>query len=133
MIFKNYFFKISLNCPLTYARINTPAKGKVCKHIQCFDLYSYLDMNQRNPKWKCPVCSKIILHDDLIIDGYMEKILLEARRAETIKINPDASWDVLEEIDDDDDDDDGDDEPQTKKQKVEGIAETIDSLMIDLT
>jgi len=128
------FFKISLNCPLSYSRINIPAKGKACKHIQCFDLYSYLDMNQRNPKWKCPVCAKIILNDDLLVDGYMEKILMEAQRAETIKIVPDASWEVLEEIaDDDEDEDDGEDEPQIKKQKIEGIAEPIDSLMIDLT
>ena len=48
---------ISLRCPITYKRINMPARGQECKHLQCFDLESYLRLNgDRGGSWKCPVC-----------------------------------------------------------------------------
>ena len=47
---------ITLKCPITYRRINIPARGSACQHIQCFDLESYLQMNCDRSTWKCPVC-----------------------------------------------------------------------------
>ena len=48
--------KVSLKCPITYRRISLPARGHDCKHIQCFDLESYLQLNCERGSWKCPVC-----------------------------------------------------------------------------
>ena len=48
--------KVSLKCPITYRRIDLPARGHDCKHIQCFDLESYLKLNVERGAWKCPVC-----------------------------------------------------------------------------
>lgn len=48
--------KISLKCPITFKRIILPARGHDCKHIQCFDLESYLQMNCERGSWRCPVC-----------------------------------------------------------------------------
>ena len=48
--------KISLKCPITFKRITLPARGHDCKHIQCFDLESYLQMNCERGAWRCPVC-----------------------------------------------------------------------------
>jgi zinc finger MIZ domain-containing protein len=48
--------KVSLKCPITFKRIALPARGHECKHIQCFDLESYLQMNCDRGSWKCPVC-----------------------------------------------------------------------------
>lgn len=49
--------KVSLRCPITFNRINLPARGQDCKHLQCFDLESYLRLNgDRGSGWKCPVC-----------------------------------------------------------------------------
>ena len=48
--------KVSLKCPITYRKINIPARGHDCKHIQCFDLESYLKFNVDKGNWKCPVC-----------------------------------------------------------------------------
>ena len=48
--------KVSLKCPITYKRITLPARGHDCKHIQCFDLESYLQMNCERGSWRCPVC-----------------------------------------------------------------------------
>lgn len=48
--------KVPLKCPITYKRITLPARGHDCKHIQCFDLESYLQMNCERGNWRCPVC-----------------------------------------------------------------------------
>ena len=48
--------KITLKCPITFKRITLPARGHDCKHIQCFDLESYLQMNCEKGCWRCPVC-----------------------------------------------------------------------------
>lgn len=48
--------KVSLKCPITFKRITLPARGNECKHIQCFDLESYLQMNCERGSWRCPVC-----------------------------------------------------------------------------
>ncbi|NXU32303.1 ZMIZ2 protein, partial [Thalassarche chlororhynchos] len=33
-----------------------PARGHNCRHIQCFDLESYLQLNCERGTWRCPVC-----------------------------------------------------------------------------
>ena len=48
--------KVSLKCPITFRRITLPARGHDCKHIQCFDLESYLQLNCERGSWRCPVC-----------------------------------------------------------------------------
>lgn len=48
--------KISLKCQITFRRITLPARGSECRHIQCFDLESYLQLNAERGMWKCPVC-----------------------------------------------------------------------------
>ena len=51
--------KVSLKCPITFRRISYPARGHDCKHIQCFDLESYLRLNVEKGNWKCPVCKYV--------------------------------------------------------------------------
>lgn len=48
--------QVSLMCPITFKRITLPARGHDCKHIQCFDLESYLQLNCERGSWRCPVC-----------------------------------------------------------------------------
>ena len=43
---------ISLKCPLSLERIKIPVKGINCKHLQCFDLESYLELNLVTKKEK---------------------------------------------------------------------------------
>ena len=62
--------RASLICPLTALRINIPGRSKKCKHLQCFDLQSYLSMNRTKPKWKCPVCNQQAIFSDLGIDRF---------------------------------------------------------------
>ncbi|XP_046360249.1 zinc finger MIZ domain-containing protein 1-like isoform X2 [Haliotis rufescens] len=86
--------KVSLKCPITYRRITLPARGHDCKHIQCFDLESYLQLNCERGTWRCPVCNKTALLEGLEIDQYIWGILtnLSNTEFEEVTIDQTASW-----------------------------------------
>ncbi|EDO06443.1 MIZ/SP-RING zinc finger family protein [Babesia bovis T2Bo] len=77
--------KIELNCPITLDRMTIPARGKHCKHLQCFDLRAYLhvmhNMSTFSARWRCPECPLIVKPIDLFIDGYVESILSSVSRS----------------------------------------------------
>ncbi|CAC5369214.1 ZMIZ [Mytilus coruscus] len=86
--------KVSLKCPITFRRITLPARGHECKHIQCFDLESYLQLNCERGSWRCPVCNKTALLEGLEIDQYIWGILtnLQTTEFEEVTIDPLAAW-----------------------------------------
>ncbi|XP_076361206.1 zinc finger MIZ domain-containing protein 1-like isoform X3 [Tachypleus tridentatus] len=86
--------KVSLKCPITFKKINLPARGEECKHIQCFDLQSYLQLNSERESWRCPVCSKTAVLEKLEVDQYMWAVLnnLSKSEVEEITIDALASW-----------------------------------------
>ncbi|KAK5985869.1 MIZ/SP-RING zinc finger, partial [Trichostrongylus colubriformis] len=63
---------------LSRTRIVLPARCKKCPHLQCFDLYNYLQMNEKRPTWRCPVCSDWAPYKLLIIDANAWKNLTRA-------------------------------------------------------
>ncbi|KAJ3448346.1 tonalli isoform b [Anaeramoeba flamelloides] len=66
---------ISFKCPLSKKRISVPARGLKCKHLQCFDLGAFIRHAEMTKKWICPCCSQPITLRDLVVDGFIEKIL----------------------------------------------------------
>ncbi|XP_049615180.1 zinc finger MIZ domain-containing protein 1 isoform X1 [Syngnathus scovelli] len=86
--------KVSLKCPITFRRIQLPARGHDCKHVQCFDLESYLQLNCERGTWRCPVCNKTALLEGLEVDQYMWGILnaIQNSELEEVTINPTCSW-----------------------------------------
>ncbi|XP_032869938.1 zinc finger MIZ domain-containing protein 1-like isoform X2 [Amblyraja radiata] len=86
--------KVSLKCPITFRRIQLPARGHDCKHIQCFDLESYLQLNCERGTWRCPVCNKAALLEGLEVDQYMWGILaaIQNTEFEEVTIDPTCSW-----------------------------------------
>ncbi|XP_076327906.1 zinc finger MIZ domain-containing protein 1-like isoform X2 [Tachypleus tridentatus] len=86
--------KVSLKCPITFKRINLPARGEDCKHIQCFDVQSYLQLNCERESWRCPVCNKTAMLEKLEIDQYMWAVLNKLSKSEVEEITIDdlASW-----------------------------------------
>ncbi|XP_053905721.1 zinc finger MIZ domain-containing protein 2 isoform X2 [Cuculus canorus] len=86
--------KVSLKCPITFRRIQLPARGHDCRHIQCFDLESYLQLNCERGTWRCPVCNKTALLEGLEVDQYMLGILIYIQNSEheEITIDPSCSW-----------------------------------------
>ncbi|KAG8093882.1 hypothetical protein GUJ93_ZPchr0012g20697, partial [Zizania palustris] len=85
--------RVSLKCPISFRRIETPIKGRLCKHYQCFDYNNYMEMNLRKPTWRCPCCSTPSNFIDLRIDQKMAKILQEIRDDTTdVLVFADGSW-----------------------------------------
>ncbi|XP_062319394.1 zinc finger MIZ domain-containing protein 1a isoform X4 [Osmerus eperlanus] len=94
--------KVSLKCPITFRRIQLPARGHDCKHVQCFDLESYLQLNCERGTWRCPVCNKTALLEGLEVDQYMWGILNAIQKYvsmlnphsefEEVTIDPTCSW-----------------------------------------
>lgn len=59
----------SLLCPLGRTRLKLPCRAWTCKHLQCFDAATYIQMNEQKPKWCCPVCRESAHYKNLHIDG----------------------------------------------------------------
>lgn len=93
--------KMELTCPITMYRIELPARGKKCKHLQCFDLSGYLQVMQNtstfNARWKCPECQLILKPMDLVIDGYVLDILeATPQRISTVEFDTDGNYKLIE-------------------------------------
>ena len=55
-------------------------------------------MNERKPKWSCPVCNKSALYENLLIDGFFMELLGSSRLPpdeHEIVLHNDGSWDPL--------------------------------------
>lgn len=93
--------RISLNCPISYKRIETPVKGHSCRHHQCFDFSNYVHINSRRPSWRCPHCNQHVCYTDIRIDQNMVKVLREVgENVADVIISADGSWKAIMEGDD---------------------------------
>ncbi|XP_022257226.1 zinc finger MIZ domain-containing protein 1-like [Limulus polyphemus] len=86
--------KVSLKCPITFKRVSLPARGQDCKHIQCFDLESYLQMNCEKGAWRCPICNKTAYLEGLEVDQYVWAILTNLSNSEVdeVTMSANACW-----------------------------------------
>ena len=79
-----------------------PCRASTCDHLQCFDADLYLKMNEKKPKWVCPVCNKPAYFEHLFLDGFYIQLLLspkfKALTTNDIILNNDASWEPVEDI-----------------------------------
>ena len=90
--------KVSLACPLGKMRMVTPARASTCDHLQCFDAQLYLAMNEKKPKWTCPVCNKPALMENLLVDGFFTELISSSCLPvdeHEIVLHNDGSWDPL--------------------------------------
>lgn len=87
-------FLLSLTCPISLQRMRLPSRGHDCRHVQCFDLESYLKINCEHNHWICPICKKMALLDGLEVDQYLWGILvqLSATFFDTVVFDASASW-----------------------------------------
>jgi zinc finger MIZ domain-containing protein len=101
---------ISLRDPISLKRISIPARGIICRHVQPFDLETYLELNMRNPTWKCILCNELVPPEGIIIDSYLHSILLHTahERSDEVSINDLGEWEIVPPSVDDDCSSDGD-------------------------
>jgi hypothetical protein len=84
---------VSLRDPITRSRIKFPIKSQKCKHVQCFDGVTFMQMNQTRGKWECPVCNSKVSFTDLIYDGYFDEVLNgTAEDCEWVQIMDKGEW-----------------------------------------
>lgn len=80
--------RFKLSCPITLMRMMIPARGRHCRHLQCFDLESFIQVTKGskafNNRWKCPECPLILRTDVLVVDKFVEDILRTVSRHRTV-------------------------------------------------
>ncbi|KDO48465.1 hypothetical protein CISIN_1g0030962mg, partial [Citrus sinensis] len=80
------------------SRIRVAGRFKPCVHTGCFDLETFVELNQRTRKWQCPICMKNYSLEDLIIDPYFHRITTMMRNfaddLTEIEVKHDGSWRV---------------------------------------
>lgn len=91
--------RVSLACPLMAysARMSNPARASTCKHLQCFDVSTFLYMNEKKATWKCPVCDQPALFKDLAIDEYFLGVINSPNLGDDneIQLHKDGTWSPL--------------------------------------
>ncbi|XP_024361682.1 E3 SUMO-protein ligase SIZ1 isoform X2 [Physcomitrium patens] len=68
------FITVNLRCPMSGSRIKVAGRFKPCLHMGCFDLDTFVELNQQARKWQCPICLKNYCIDNLIIDPFFNRI-----------------------------------------------------------
>ena len=100
----------SLKCPLTRLMPDVPARGWLCRHIQCFDLYAFVIMQAeaKANRWHCPICFSVATH--VVVDRYMGSIIERARElpgCESVEFQPSGLYRlIVEEFGEGSDEDD---------------------------
>lgn len=71
----------SLLCPMSKQTLETPVRGRHCRHMQCFDLRNFLCTNEivSGGRWRCGVCEDFLSVRDLIHCGLFQAMLDEYR------------------------------------------------------
>ncbi|KAF8243786.1 hypothetical protein K440DRAFT_636793 [Wilcoxina mikolae CBS 423.85] len=78
---------VGVCCPLSFRLIDMPVRGKACVHLECFDFDNYMSSRPREapgvpPKedsYKCPHCGVRARPEDLVVDGYLNDVLVKIR------------------------------------------------------
>lgn len=96
---------VNLRCPMSGCRMKIAGRFKPCIHMGCFDLETFVELNQRSRKWQCPVCLKNYSLEHIIIDPYFNRITSLLRSCgedvDEIDVKPDGSWRAKNERDTD--------------------------------
>ncbi|KAK4578885.1 hypothetical protein RGQ29_028808 [Quercus rubra] len=87
---------VNLRCPMSGSRMKVAGRFKPCVHMGCFDLETFVELNERSRKWQCPICLKNYSLEDIIIDPYFNRITTMMRNCgedmTEINVKPDGSW-----------------------------------------
>jgi len=81
--------------PLSKTRMELPARGVNCIHMQCFDAIQFLKMNEQKQTWTCPLCKKKVKFEDIEVDEFFLNILQSSNLStdsEDVILLQDGSW-----------------------------------------
>lgn len=118
---------MSLKCPLSTLRIEVPVRSRHCKHMQCFDAASFLQLQQQAPTWQCPTCNNTVNFRQLVVDKYFDDILINTpRTVNSITIDPDGKWSIAAQSSNSPMPDDSDDDESPAQSRSNIKAEIVD-------
>lgn len=121
--------QVSLMCPLGKLRMSVPCRARGCAHLQCFDASFYLQMNERKPRWTCPVCHRYAPCDELCIDSLLCEVLESCGEdVEEIEFLSDSTWRAVRH-----EKDDKNKESVLHPPKHKGNSKPVESIVVDLT
>ncbi|KAJ8068425.1 hypothetical protein OCU04_003983 [Sclerotinia nivalis] len=84
---------LSLKCPLSTLRIDLPCRSISCRHNQCFDATSYLQLQEQGPTWLCPICNSPAPFEILVVDEYVKNILQSTSKSvDQVTVEPEGQW-----------------------------------------
>uniref|UniRef100_A0A1A9ZGR8 SP-RING-type domain-containing protein n=1 Tax=Glossina pallidipes TaxID=7398 RepID=A0A1A9ZGR8_GLOPL len=92
--------KVSFICRLLGSKMQTPARGVTCKHLQCFDLATYLRTNYKDEMWRCPECDEYAPIERLEIDEFYRFLLTKLKTSNVKEVIIDSSvnwWPVFDD------------------------------------
>lgn len=82
--------------PFSRCRISVPVRGRSCKHTQCFDAFTYLEINKTRPNMECPICYAKLPLGQLMLDGLFEDILKGTKDdIEQVNVGLDGAWSLV--------------------------------------
>ncbi|XP_060857920.1 uncharacterized protein LOC132935453 isoform X2 [Metopolophium dirhodum] len=88
-------FNFSLLCPINKSKMKLPVRSVKCNHFQCFDLQAFISLNEIEPTWLCPICSKSCILADLKIDSFLLFIINSInlpKTCEEIELDANGKW-----------------------------------------
>ena len=100
---------INITDPMTGFMCDLPARGKTCRHNECFDLDTFLSIEKPESNqlcgpdgFKCPFCGADARPQNLVIDGFLVNVIetlqqLGHLNVKTILFEENGSWQVKEE------------------------------------
>ncbi|KAJ7522680.1 hypothetical protein O6H91_18G022500 [Diphasiastrum complanatum] len=87
---------VNLRCPMSGSRIKVAGRFLPCVHMGGFDLYTFVELNQRTRKWQCPICLKNYTLGDLVIDPYFnliaEMMMSHGEDTTEVEMKADGQW-----------------------------------------
>ena len=97
---------ISLRCPISGQICRIPVRTRHCKSPAVFDLDTFLELNSKVRKWICPHCGATAQPHEIIIDGFLSRIMgviraweqanpTVASNIDRIEISPTGCWRVV--------------------------------------
>ncbi|GAD93391.1 MIZ zinc finger domain protein [Paecilomyces variotii No. 5] len=101
----NDYITIGLIDPFMAQIFDVPARGRSCKHQECFDLDAYFSTRASKSgngpmkeNWKCPICREDCRPQNLVIDEFLVEVRAELQRsgklkeARAIHVKADGTW-----------------------------------------
>lgn len=127
---------VNIKCPIAGSRIQTPVRSVYCSHFECFDLTSFILLQQQATTWRCPICNEVLKYEDLAIDEYMEDVLENVKAYDITEVEflPDGTWKKPENaplLEDDDYDSDTNAELTTSKEKSKFVPAEAEVILLD--